>query len=951
VSNKEILIVEDQPKSRNTVKFALRGEGYSLFEAESVREGIGRLNEQPNIQVILLDLSLPDGTGRDFLELLRERSAKYRVIILTAHEEELAAKQAREYGVFNYLPKAAKSFTQSIRFSVEQAFNDIEMEQLKDKNKALIEIQKKINSDIQESTTIEQTLVALNNTLNLLCLSVNNLLGTYTCHIRLYNLKTGDFDLNAFAGPSDEIKRIFDSPKRKGEFFSGIVAESKEARLFKELQKDADFQHFKNILLEDLVLAEEAINYLNTIQSAYIAPITTNMFDNEIDAIFNISADSGEFFSEKKQEVIKEFVTQATTAITKAWQKKRKEETHRDYKGISKVLEDISKRLGGVDVKNGIYDIVVNGISEIIQPETISIYLYNKATGLLDNEAEFRGANQVMPHKVGHPTDEGLTGWVFTEGKPLRMPNLQNKDRRKPQEHPNFNKSLETTYIKFIPSGRVDHYLCVPMIIGEEVVGAIQLLNKKSAYHGKTKDKERWLLERGFSDDCENVLGIAASYLAVAIKNAELLEERSKKIGQLETLKDVGRFTSSEMPLNELLSKVIEEAAKDVQAEICLLLLLNEDKNTAVLEESYGIPKERLEGATYEIGRGLTGTVARTGQSILKTSDIPPGSYDDEIVKYLRETYGEHKTIESLMIVPIRAKNEIIGVIKAINKMDDGEKWSEKGDLSFFESFGNYVGIAIENAQRYKLTNEELAIAEKNVALSHLVRAVVHEINNTKALIPLNVDLIKDCISRSNFDLKEMLDVIESSAKRAVEFANNIQAFSASRLGERKTQDINPVIKRAIQELAPSLESDKKHNLIRLEEKLLDEPLECSIYEIPFIQVVQNIILNAYQAMDKSENKVLTIRSYKDSENGFVKVDFTDTGHGIEGKILNDIFDPEFTTKRGKGTGIGLWLAKTHLSSIDADIKVKSVVGEGTTFTIEIKETSTLEEEPYVRPG
>ncbi|HLL77074.1 MAG TPA: GAF domain-containing protein [Pyrinomonadaceae bacterium] len=937
MADKEILIVEDDPVFRRSIKFALKGEGYAISEADSVSEGVSKLFKNPIIQVILLDLSLPDGTGKDFLELVKDRTPAHRVIILTGFEEKLAAKQAEEYGVFYYLPKAERSFTQSIRFSVGQAFKDVEIESLKEererwirekghlikKTEDLIKIQRKINDDRP-----------LDEILDLICESVLQLVGAYTCHVRLYNLKTGDFDLVSFAGPAGEIRTIFDGPKRKGDFFSGKVAETKSPYLSGDLQNDKDFQAFREKLLKTRSLPEDAKTYLGTVQSAYIVPITTNMFSDETDAIFNVGADSPDFFSEQRREIINEFVAQATIAITKAWLKQKKVETHEDYRGISGVLEEITRKLSEENIREEVYGTVLEGISRIVRPETISILLHNKAADLLDTVAEQRGGERKTPCQVGHPKDEGLTGWVFTNSEPLRMPNLQREDRRKPQQHPSYSEDLETDYVRDIPSERVEHYLGVPMQIGGETTGVIQLLNKKSEYYDKEENKHLWLLERGFSDDCENVLGIAVSYLAVAMKNADLIEERNRKIRQLDTLKGVGRYTSSEMPLDELLDKIIKEAAEDVEAEICLLFLLNEDKDRVVFEQSYGIPREKLKGKAYEIGEGLTGGVAETGQSILKKAGQPDGKCDEEILSHLQQTHRKDKTIESLMVVPIKVKNETIGVIKAINKKGDIEQYDQE-DLSFFETFATYVGIAIENTRRYTVTNEKLAIAEKNVALSHLVRAVVHEINNTKTLIPINVELIRERISTSNYDLEEMLKVIENSADRAVRFANSIQAFSVSRLGKRKPHDINVIIRTAVGELAPSFELDNKHSQVTLKQTLSSDALMCSVYEAPFIQVIQNMIINAYHAMENSKEKVLNIISYEDAENNLAKIELTDTGHGIDSETLEKIFDPEFTTK-SRGTGIGLWLAQTHLDSIDAEIKVTSVEGKGTTFTIEV---------------
>jgi len=948
---KKLLIIEDDPKFRRVVKNAFKGKNYrgphyEFLETGSIRDGVGALDKNPGIQIILLDLDLPDGSGKDFLEQIRDRASRVRVIVLTAHEEHLDYQKAMDFSVFNYLPKAASSFTQSIRFSVDQAFKDIEREQLKDKNQILIEIQKRINSDIQESAAGQNTLDALNDVLNLICQSVRDLVGVHTCHIRLYNLRKGDFDLAAFDGPNDGVRTVFRSPRRKDELFSGKVAMTKATMLFPDLQNDDEFKAFKEQSLKRIELMhngsvlKEAQDYFNSIQSAFIAPITTRMFADEIDAVFNVSGDSVDFFSEDKQEVIKEFVTQATIAITKAWQKQRKQESHQDYKGISKVLEDISKELGGEDVKNQIYDIAIKGISDIIKPETVSIYLHNKTTRLLDNEAEFRGLNRVEPRKEGHPPDEGLTGYVYSNGKPLRIPNLQEGNRSRPQDHKNFSKDLEIDYVGDIPSGRVDHYLGVPMIIGDEVIGAIQLLNKKSGYYKDPQtDSERWLLERGFSDDCENALGIAASHLAVAIKNAELLEERDRRIRQLDTLKDVGRYTSAETPLDQLLYRIIETAAKDVQAEVCLLFLLDESKSKVALRQRYGIPKEGLEEAEYAIGEGLTGRVAQTGESKLQKAETPRGKYDTVIENHLRKVYGEDTKIESLMAVPIRFEREILGVIKAINKKGIDGQYNEE-DLGFFETYAGYVGVAIENARRHESAVEKLATAlataESNSTLSNLVASVAHEINNTHGLIPINIDDLRKALPETlDRDTAGLLDEIEELAMQMVYYSNEIGGYSIGKMGEQERLNINDVVNRALQQI-PEFRKPTNFANISVVPKLAESALVCLVHENPLIRTIRNVIINAYQALDGKAEGQIVIATRVDNPAGMAMIEISDTGCGIKPQYAEKIFEPEFTTKPGKGSGIGLWLAKRHLDSIGGSITFSSKVGQGTTFVLGI---------------
>jgi GAF domain-containing protein/ActR/RegA family two-component response regulator len=929
---KHILIVDDERRFRESIKRILKDDQYTFFEAGSVQEGIRKLDQNPEIGVVLLDLALPDGSGTELLQHIVDLPSRNRVVIITAHDEQLAAGEAKDFSVFSYLPKASRGFTQSIRFSIQQAFKDIERQLLKEKSEVLSGIQKMVMA--QASTT------ELNDILQTICRRLRQFVGAYSCHVRLYDLQTGDLHLAAFEGPDEAVRRVFSKPKQKAEPFSGVVARDKMPLLVRDLQSSGVFKSIREQALKnsgnlhDDAMVQEARQFLESVQSAFIVPITTHLFADEVDAVLSVMGDSVDFFSEQKREVIAEFATQAAMAIARTWLVNRKEESHADYQSINRVLDRISKELGGENAKANIYEIVVTGISEIIKPEAISINLYNKKTGLLDNEAEFRGLEWFEPSNKGRPIDKGLTALVYSTGKPLRMPDLQKGDRRRPDQHESADQDLVDDYVKRLPSGRINHYLGVPMIIGNEVIGAIQLLNKKSAhYHNEQIDTDRWLLERGFSDDDEVVLGIAAHQLALALSNADLLEERRKQISQLAILKDVGRFTSSET-LGELLDKIIREAAEEANAELCLLFLVDETKRRVVLAQRYGISEADLPEASYEIGEGFTGAVTRTHESYFKERDVPPGKYDRPILEHLQKSYGIEKKIESLMIVPIKVKGDLLGVIKVINKKGGNQHYDED-DLQFLETFASYVGIAIENAQRYEMAIKKLTMLEHNAALSNLVRAVVHEINNTQALIPINIQLIRNRLSHSNFDITEMIDVIEDSATQAVAFANSIQAFAVSRLGEKKTQDVNSIIQKALRQLRPTLDTNQHYKQVVLDLTLSPETLDCSVYETPLIQVIQNIVVNAYQAMDTSKIARLRITSSRDTQGRLARISFSDTGRGIKPEFLTKIFDPDFSTKR-IGTGIGLWLAKNHLSTISAHISVRSSVNGGTTFDVEI---------------
>jgi signal transduction histidine kinase len=98
------------------------------------------------------------------------------------------------------------------------------------------------------------------------------------------------------------------------------------------------------------------------------------------------------------------------------------------------------------------------------------------------------------------------------------------------------------------------------------------------------------------------------------------------------------------------------------------------------------------------------------------------------------------------------------------------------------------------------------------------------------------------------------------------------------------------------------------------------------------LHIFVNLITNAVQAMEQAGGTLtLTTEIFADG----VTVRVSDTGCGIEPKVLDQIFEPFFTTKEpGKGTGLGLYNVKTIVTRMRGNIDVESRVDHGTTFIV-----------------
>ncbi len=104
MSRGHILLIDDEEKLRHLLKRIIGLEGYTVYEADSLKSGFRILEKEP-IQVILCDVKLPDGDGIDFIEKIKSRFPLIEIIMLTAYGNIPAGVLAIKNGAFDYLTK------------------------------------------------------------------------------------------------------------------------------------------------------------------------------------------------------------------------------------------------------------------------------------------------------------------------------------------------------------------------------------------------------------------------------------------------------------------------------------------------------------------------------------------------------------------------------------------------------------------------------------------------------------------------------------------------------------------------------------------------------------------------------------------------------------------------------------------------------------------------------
>jgi two-component system sensor histidine kinase HydH len=124
---------------------------------------------------------------------------------------------------------------------------------------------------------------------------------------------------------------------------------------------------------------------------------------------------------------------------------------------------------------------------------------------------------------------------------------------------------------------------------------------------------------------------------------------------------------------------------------------------------------------------------------------------------------------------------------------------------------------------------------------------------------------------------------------------------------------------------------------IKIDVSFSEDELATRIDSDRLSQCLLNLYINALQSMDDGGH--LSIQSAK-STDGRINIQVSDTGAGINPDHVNRIFDPYYTTKP-KGTGLGLAIVHKIVEGHDGQIKVRSILGQGSTFTISLPVRTT----------
>lgn len=235
--------------------------------------------------------------------------------------------------------------------------------------------------------------------------------------------------------------------------------------------------------------------------------------------------------------------------------------------------------------------------------------------------------------------------------------------------------------------------------------------------------------------------------------------------------------------------------------------------------------------------------------------------------------------------------------------------------------------IVLRDITRESELEGELKRAERLATLGIMAGGVAHEINNPLCPIVGYSEVLYE-LERDG-QKKEYLRHIITAAQRIERIVKDLLFFAREQSLKIMDERIEDVIDGAIQNLNWPIGDIE---IIRELNYAGTVHVDRGLFEIALLNILKNAVQAIREAKKGNQIRIITAR-----QNSIISIMISDNGPGIPKEFMPHIFDPFFTTKdAGKGTGLGLSIAHRIITAHRGDIKVRSIEGEGTTFTITI---------------
>lgn len=574
------------------------------------------------------------------------------------------------------------------------------------------------------------------------------------------------------------------------------------------------------------------------------------------------------------------------------------------------------------------------------------------ALGIFDRDGGFE---HFIPHGIspdilewmlkqfGLPEGKGMLGYLFKEKKLVRVPSITG--------HP--------ASIGF-PEGHpaMTCFLGAPLLLGDEIIGAICMADQAEG--------------RVFNIEDEESITLLANSLAIAIRNARLVQKIKRERDEYAVFHKVAAITTQGLPLEELLPALLD-AILEIQSLNLLqkgaFFLCNDSAEVLTLKEARNYPEEQLVLCDQvPFGICLCGISAASGEPVFCSACLTEKNH----VKR-HEGMEEHGHI----ILPLKSEDGIEGVLCLY--VVPGYVASED-EQKFYAAMADIISLGILNARKtMAIKKKEIELQDYNRTLQEQVKARTESLEKANGEL-LSAKRVAESADRAKSSfLANMSHELRTPLNSIIGFGDLLKQEIAGPMNEEQLDYMNDIVDSSSHLLAlindildlSKIEADRMEldlgeaeafdlvarSIVMFKEKAMTHNIRLTssaaeglgpitVDDRRIRQVLVNLISNAMKFTPDGGTVEIRVQKYG-PDPAWVEFRVRDSGSGIAKEDLARVFQPfeqleDQQKANQQGTGLGLALCRSFVELHGGSIWVESELGKGSIFIFLLPEKGTV---------
>ncbi|WP_445757730.1 sensor histidine kinase [Polaribacter sp.] len=382
----------------------------------------------------------------------------------------------------------------------------------------------------------------------------------------------------------------------------------------------------------------------------------------------------------------------------------------------------------------------------------------------------------------------------------------------------------------------------------------------------------------------------------------------------------------------------------DLNGNLLVSSITNAFEETNIGPLSYNVLKDLAQNSNHRIvktrvedGNGYQSSYSYINDPKFKRIGIVEFQFtqDNSEIEYeLREFISRLSLVYLLMLIIAIAlayflSSYITKSIKSISDKMGQTQLNQRNEKILLNAASSEIEILVDAYNNMIDQLEESAIklakSEREQAWREMAKQVAHEIKNPLTPMRLSVQSFERKFNPEDENIREKLSEYSKTLIQQIDVMSAI-ASAFSDFAKMPTQNKEEIEVISVIKLAIDIFNDE---CVRFQSE--EKELFAFLDKTQLIRVLTNLVKNALQATEETENPEIIVDVSSESE--FLKISVSDNGKGIANELKELIFEPKFTTKTS-GMGLGLAMIKNIIEAYDGNISFTSEKNKGTTFTV-----------------